>query len=102
MSAIEGKPTDGRTRVMVLAEGEKLLMCLMEMDAGGDTPLHSHDHESAGLLLKGRLRTTIDGRIYELEVGDGFLHPAGVEHSVEAIEDAVWLEVKAPAHQAWS
>jgi quercetin dioxygenase-like cupin family protein len=102
MAAIEGKATDGRTRVMVLMEGEELLMCLIEMDAGGVTPPHSHEHESAGLLLQGRLRTTIDGKTYELEVGDGFWHPAGMEHWVEALEDAVWLEVKAPAHRAWS
>jgi quercetin dioxygenase-like cupin family protein len=63
--------------------------------------MHRHEHESLLYVLQGRLRATVGSAVHELGPGDAILHPAGVEHGVEALDRSTWIEVKAPPQEAW-
>lgn len=65
-------------------------------------PNHAHpDHESICYLVSGRVRVIIDGEEFIAEPGDAWIHPAGVPHFHETLEDSVQIEIKAPPTRTW-
>lgn len=79
-----------------LAHGERTMMTQFRLAAGSHLPRHSHPHEQTGYLLSGRLRFTVGEESHELGPGDSWCIPGGVEHSVDAFEASVVLEVFSP------
>ena len=51
----------------------------------------------SSILVRGKLKGTIDGKEIVMLPGDTCRHPAGVLHGVEALEDSVIMECKSPA-----
>lgn len=102
IARVEGQPLDAPAVVRVLGEGAALITLEVTMPAGQGSPPHTHDHESVGYVVRGRVRMVIGGEVSELAPGDGFLHPPGVEHQLAAVGgEAVWLEVKTPPVRTW-
>lgn len=100
ISSVEGQPLTAPGSVRCLAESEKQL--LIEVTMSGASLPHVHDHDSVGYVVSGRVRMRIDGREHELLSGDGFYHPPGVVHEMEALEvPSVWLEIKSPPIRTW-
>jgi quercetin dioxygenase-like cupin family protein len=64
--------------------GERIMLSLVELDAGAVVPPHSHPHEQAGIVLAGVLELTIGGEKRELAAGESYIAPGGVEHSALA------------------
>ena len=64
--------------------GEKMLLSVVELDAGAVLPNHSHPHEQSGTVISGILRLTIAGETRDLQSGDAYIIPGGVEHSAIA------------------
>jgi len=65
-------------------------------------PKHAHDdHSTVCILLQGKLRLHIGEQTFLAEPGDVWMHPQGVTHWSEALEDSSQLEVKAPACKTW-
>ena len=79
-----------------LVHGEKTLMGQFKIAKGSVIPTHSHPHEQTGIMISGKLRFIVDGEITDVEAGDSWCLPGGVEHSAEALEDAVVIEVFSP------
>jgi quercetin dioxygenase-like cupin family protein len=65
-----------------LAWGEKLMLSVVELEAGSVVPMHSHPHEQAGIVLEGEFDMTIGGRTKRVRKGDMYIIPGGVEHGV--------------------
>ncbi len=82
-----------------LVYGEKTLMSQFKIAKGSRVPAHSHPHEQTGIMISGRLRFKVDGEIFEAEAGDSWCLPGGVEHSAEALEDSVVVEVFSPVRE---
>jgi quercetin dioxygenase-like cupin family protein len=82
-----------------LVHGEKTLMGQFKIAKGSEIPLHSHPHEQTGTLISGRLRFNVDGEIFDAEPGDSWCLPGDVEHSAEALEDAIVVEVFSPVRE---
>lgn len=83
----------------VLVHGEKTLMGQFKIAEGSAIPAHSHPHEQTGILISGKLRFNVAGEIFEAQSGDSWCLPGGVEHSAEALEEAVVVEVFAPVRE---
>lgn len=94
---VEGLPFSGRVSLKAMLSGGQMVMIEMRYPRGASSPEHSHDHESVCYVVSGRVRGVIDGAESILEAGDACLHPKGVPHSVEALEDALIVEIKSPA-----
>lgn len=84
-----------------VAIGESITVARVEVKQGSITHQHSHENEEMILVLKGSWR-------FNLPIGDITLNenqmlriPRGVEHSSEALEDTVALDICAPARFDW-
>ena len=98
VKSIEGKATyGGELRAQPLIMGEHMTFLALQYTKGVGAPLHTHTHESLVYVVSGKIKTTIDDEDFILEPGDACLHPAGVPHTVEALEDSTMVEIKFPA-----
>lgn len=106
VTALEGRPEsrDGRSlHIKPLMVGEDMLFMEARRQKGLIDPEHSHpDHESICYLVSGRLRVVIGGEEFIAEPGDTWIHPAGVPHYHEALEDSVQVEIKSPPKKTWT
>ena len=80
--------------------GESAMANLVELELGSVFPLHSHPHEQLGVVLLGEQVLAIDGVEYPLGPMDGYVIPAGVEHSARFGPDgATVLDVFQPVRE---
>jgi len=82
-----------------LVYGEKTLMGEFRISKGAPIPPHAHPHEQTGIMISGHIRFNVDGKIFEAEAGDSWCIPGNVEHSAEALEDSVVVEVFSPVRE---
>ncbi len=87
---------DGRFDAYRLeAKGSDVLFA--SYPAGTEIPLHSHNTENHGVITKGELILTIDGKTEKIGVGQWYTVPANVEHSarfeVQTDEVEFWFSV---------
>ena len=102
VTKIEGSDWQGEVQVKPLMVGEAMMMMEVRRKAGVTDPRHAHpDHESICYLVEGRVRVHIGDEVFEAGPGDTWIHPAGVPHFHETLEDCVQLEVKSPPRKTW-
>jgi quercetin dioxygenase-like cupin family protein len=82
-----------------LVHGDKTLMGQFKLAKGAAIPAHAHPHEQTGIMVSGKLRFKADGKELEVEAGDSWCLPGGVEHSVTALEESVVIEVFSPVRE---
>lgn len=79
-----------------LVYGEKTLLSEFHLEKGSLLPSHAHPNEQTGYLVSGHMRLIVNGEPFEVEPGDSWCIPSGVEHRAEIIEDSVAVEVFSP------
>ena len=100
LAAVEGVKPKGKVEVRRIMVGNEILMLHVLREKGLVDPVHKHlDHETVAYLIKGRLRLVIGGKEFIAEPGTSWIHPRGVEHYSEALEDCEQLEIKSAATQ---
>ena len=66
--------------------------------AGTSIPTHTHDTDNYGVITRGELILTMNGKQERYGIGDWYHVPAGVEHAadfeVESDEVEFWFSVK--------
>lgn len=82
-----------------LVHGEKTLMGQFKIAKGSIIPNHSHPHEQIGIVISGKLRFNMDGKIWDAETGDSWCLVGDTDHSAEALEDSVIIEVFSPVRE---
>jgi quercetin dioxygenase-like cupin family protein len=102
LASVEGIKPKGRVEVRRVMVGNEILMLHVLREKGLIDPVHKHmDHETVAYLIKGRLRLVIGGQEFIAEAGTSWIHPRGVEHFSEALEDCEQLEIKSPPKKTW-
>ena len=86
-------------KLTTLVHGDKTLMGHFKIAKGSVIPTHSHPHEQTGMMISGKLRFIVDGEINDVEAGDSWCLPGGVEHSAEALADTIVIEVFSPVRE---
>jgi quercetin dioxygenase-like cupin family protein len=61
--------------------GEGAMLNLIEFEPGATVPLHSHEHEQLGIVLRGMQALVVDSVPHELGPLEGHGLPGGVEHA---------------------
>lgn len=103
MGVLEGQASAGQVDLKPLLVGEDMLMIELFEKAGVRVPEHSHDdHESVVYLVKGRMRLVIDAKEFIAQAGDAWIHPKGVKHWSETLEDCLAIEIKSPPRKTWN
>jgi quercetin dioxygenase-like cupin family protein len=100
------KKDSGESRQLVegvelttLVHGDNTLMGQFKIAKGAAIPSHSHPHEQTGFMVSGKLRFNVAGEIAVAEPGDSWCIPGDVEHSAEALEDSVVIEIFSPVRE---
>jgi quercetin dioxygenase-like cupin family protein len=101
LETLEGQPNRGRISCRKRLHGRNALLVEMHVARGTSAPYHHHTHESYLYVVSDVVRTVLAGEAHTLGPGDAMLHPAGVDHLCEVLEDAVWVEVKTPPEEPW-
>jgi quercetin dioxygenase-like cupin family protein len=103
MGVLEGRASAGHVDLKPLLVGNDMLMVEIFEKAGVRVPEHSHDdHESVVYLIKGRMKLVIGGEAFVAKAGDAWIHPKGVPHWSETLEDCLAVEIKSPPRKTWS
>ena len=80
--------------------GEGAMLNLIELEPGSVVPLHSHEHEQLGLVLRGTQVLVVEGVEHALGPMEGYVLPGGVEHSAHCgPEGATVLDVFRPVRE---
>lgn len=102
LGAVEGVKPKGKVVVRQAMVGQDILMLHVLREKGLVDPLHQHDdHETVAYLIRGRLRLVIGGEEFIAEPGTSWIHPRGVPHFSEALEECEQLEIKSPPRKTW-
>ena len=99
---VEGTTFDNPPSIKLLMVTPDMHCIKVYRKKGFVDPRHTHhDHSTVCCLLHGTLRLHIGEQSFIAEPGDVWMHPQGVPHHSEALEDACQIEVKAPAVKTW-
>ena len=79
-----------------LVHGEATHLVCFRLQAGADLPVHRHDNEQTGYLVRGSIELLLGAERVTLGPGDSWSIPAGVEHGARVLEDAEAVEVFSP------
>jgi quercetin dioxygenase-like cupin family protein len=81
-----------------MATGKRACMKHWRVEPGEALPVHSHDHEQIGYVMRGRLVALVEDEEYVLEPGDSYVFPSNEEHGAENRwdEPAVGIGVLSP------
>lgn len=83
----------------ILGNGGSLMVVENHFEKGALGPSHTHEHEQAGYIAKGKFEFTIDGKKEILNVGDSFYVEANVPHSCLALEDCTIVDIFTPQRE---
>lgn len=61
-------------------QGAAHQLVFFEMEPHTRVPEHSHDYPQWGIMLKGKMQLTIDGKTHLIKKGDEYVIPAGAKH----------------------
>jgi len=84
-----------------VAIGENITVARVEVKEGAITHSHRHENEEMILVLTGTWRFYLPSGEVTLEANQMLSIPPGVEHSSEALEDTVALDICAPTRRDW-
>jgi len=86
-------------RRKTLVHGDHTLLSEFRLQEGASIPPHRHPHEQTGYLVTGRLQLGIGDECLPAEAGDSWCIPGDVEHSAQALEDSIAVEVFSPVRE---
>ncbi len=102
-SAVEMFPGVERT---TLVSGDSITLVRVELAAGAEVPEHTHPHDQAGTVVRGRIRIRLgaqeNSKESEVTVGGAYMIPGELPHYVVAIEDSTLVEVFSPERQEFA
>jgi quercetin dioxygenase-like cupin family protein len=95
IDTVQGQPLDGLGAKLLL-KGSTAMLLEFFHPKGWASPKHAHPHDSYIYIVSGKMKTIIGDVEETLESGDAVLHPEGVIHNNEALEDTLVIVVKSP------
>lgn len=83
----------------VLVWSGKLMITQVSFKKGCVGDLHSHPHEQISYVVEGEFNYTVGEEKYHMKAGSAIYVPSNVKHQVEALTDAVLLDVFTPIRE---
>lgn len=83
----------------VLAVGPKSMVTKMNYKQGDYAATHAHPNEQSGYVISGKYKITIAGEENLITVGDSYVIPENVLHSMEVIEAGEVIDVFTPIRE---
>lgn len=83
----------------VLSYNDSLMMCEIRFAKGARGNRHAHPHQQITYVHAGSLRFTLGDEDSVVTQGDSILIPPDLPHEVEALTDAVLVDVFSPMRE---
>lgn len=94
------KPWPSGIYARTLYKKSDFRLVLISMEASAEMREHHVDGTSSVQVLKGHIRYSTQGQVYELRAGGLLTLGASIKHEVEAMEESEFLlTISWPAHQ---
>ncbi len=81
--------------------GEREMVGQIHLKRGCLVPTHSHESEQITYVLQGALKFCLAGSEVVVRAGEVLCIPSWMEHSAEALEDTLELDLFSPIRQDW-
>ncbi|MGG5822409.1 cupin domain-containing protein [Falsiroseomonas sp. HW251] len=102
ITEVEGRPLGSPVQLKTLAVTPRMVLVETTFAAGQASKPHQHpDHDSIVYVVRGKVKVTIEDRVFIAGPGDAWYNAPGVVHHIEALEPTVSVEVKSPPVKAW-
>lgn len=102
LQTVEGVAEPKGLEVRKMMVGDAILLLHVIRRKGVIDPWHQHDdHESMGYLIRGKLHLKIGDAEMIATPGMSWVHPRGVPHWSEALEEVEQVEIKSPPKKTW-
>jgi len=89
---------DGIKRQMVV--GKNVMICRFTFDPFVITAEHTHPHEQMTLVVKGKVKFTIDGEVHIVSAGDVLHFPPNNRHGATMLdEEVVLIDIFSPIRE---
>jgi quercetin dioxygenase-like cupin family protein len=89
---------EGIKRQMVV--GERLMICRFTFDPFIVTAEHTHPHEQMTLVIKGKVKFTIEGEVVIVAPGDVLHFPSNNRHGATMLdEEVVLIDIFSPIRE---
>ena len=89
-----------------LVSGDSMTLVRVELAANAEVPEHTHPHDQAGTVVRGRIRirlgTEQSGEETEVSAGGAYMIPGELPHFVVALEDSTLVEVFSPEREEFA
>jgi quercetin dioxygenase-like cupin family protein len=79
-----------------MATTDEAMICEFFYETGAVIQPHSHTNDQVGYVVFGKLEVTIGNQTREVNQGDSYAIPGGIEHFVTALKDSLTLEIFSP------
>lgn len=66
-----------------ILQGQDCQLIFFEMQSTALVPEHSHDYPQWGMVVKGKMMLTVNGKTRTIRKGDDYLIPAKARHRAE-------------------
>ncbi len=84
-----------------IVTGEREMVTQIFMKSGCFVPTHSHESEQITYVVRGALKFCLDGREVVVRAGEVLCIPSWMEHSAEALEETLEMDIFSPIRQDW-
>ncbi len=74
-----------------LAQNDKVSITLFAFDEGEEIGAHDSTGDAMATVLDGKGRFSVGGKEHIVKAGETIVMPAGIEHSIFAIEPFKWM-----------
>ena len=83
-------------------DGDRMTVAVVDLQPNAVSPEHSHENEQLGFILRGSMTMRVGNEVRELNAGDTYSIPSGVEHGAAAGPDGCTAaDVFAPVRADW-
>jgi quercetin dioxygenase-like cupin family protein len=84
-----------------LNSGDNSTLVEITLAKGASVPMHNHPHEQNGYVVSGRVRFHIGDQTRELSAGDSYCALGTEMHGVDALEDAICIDIFSPVRDEY-
>lgn len=84
-----------------LVWGQHEMVSQIFLTKGSLVPTHSHLSEQITICLTGLMKFTMNGQEFVLRPGEIMVIPSWMEHSAEALEETLEMDVFSPVRRDW-
>lgn len=94
------KALDGIYR-KTLMYNDEVMLCLFTLERNSTIPLHHHNENQIGYVLKGKIKFKLENGNFIAKSGDSYLFNSMEKHGAEVLEDTEILEVFSPSRDEY-